>query len=213
MDYLAFRKKAQNYPLFKVEDVFKWFPKANRKGTLNQLNLWVKKGYLERISKGIYRLAEAEISDPFILASFLYGPSYITLESALNAYGIIPDIPFSTTSVALPKTKIFRTKNNGSFFYHHAKPGLFFGFHTASTPSSAYHHYAYRIATPEKALFDYFYFRAKKVKNAAAFLEEMRLSLPKTFRADQLRKWSKLVSPKMKTFHALILALTQKHVK
>ena len=58
-----------------------------------------------------------------------------------------------------------------------------------------------------------FYFRAKKVKNAAAFLEEMRLSLPKTFRADQLCKWGKLVSPKIKTFHELICALTQKHVK
>ena len=165
MDYLSLRKKAQNYPLFKVEDVFKWFPKAHRKSTLNQLNLWIKKGYLERISKGAYRLAEAEISDPFILASFLYGPSYISLESALNAYGIIPDIPFSTTSVALPKTKIFRVKSHGSFFYHHVKPELFFGFNTVGGSSSAYRHYSYRIASPEKALFDYFYFRAKKVKS------------------------------------------------
>lgn len=208
MDYLTFRNQAKEYPLFRVADLQKWFPRADQRNILNQLNLWTRKGYLERIARGAYRLREYKIKDPFILAGFLYGPSYITLESALNSYGIIPDIPFSTTSAALPKTKVFRTREHGTFFYHHIKPGLFFGFKTVAEGQ-----YAYRIATPEKALFDYLYFRGAGIKNANGFIEELRLSLPRGFNLRNLKAWSGLVSPQKKTFHALIGALLKKHAR
>lgn len=213
MNYLAFYKKARTYPLFRVEDIFKWFPEARRQNVLNQLNLWVKRGYIERIARGVYNLADYEIGDSFILANFLYGPSYVTLESALNAYGIIPDIPFATTSVAMPKTKTFRTAKYGSFFYHHIKPELFFGFKIVRGSPPLHSHYTYRIAIPEKALFDYLYLRAGKQANIDGFWEELRLSLPKNFHFSKLRQWSKLVSLQKKTFHILINSFLQKHAK
>jgi len=53
MTFNELKDKIKNYPLFKLEDVFKWFPKAKRQTTLNQLNFWSKKGYLENIIRGI----------------------------------------------------------------------------------------------------------------------------------------------------------------
>ena len=56
-----------------------------------QLHSWAKKGDLKRIKKGVYAFAETKASDAEI-AKHLYSPCYISMESALNIYGIIPDI-------------------------------------------------------------------------------------------------------------------------
>jgi predicted transcriptional regulator of viral defense system len=207
MIFNELKNRARNYPLFKLEDVFKWFPGAERATTLNQLNLWTQKGYLERIRRGIYKLSDFEIGEPFLLASFIYTPSYISLETALNYYSIIPDIPFAVTSVTTKKTITFRNKNYGVFFYSSIKPDLFFGFNSVLAEKK----YGYNIALPEKALFDYFYLRAKKVKPTESFIEELRLSFPPDFHWQKFRKWVKLVSPKNKNFHQLNQILIQKY--
>lgn len=125
MIFNELKNKTRDYPLFKLEDIFKWFPKAKRKTTLNQLNFWIKRKYLEEIKRGIYKISDYEIKEPFILANFIYSPSYISLETALNYYSIIPDIPFVTTSVTLNKTKTFKIKNYGSFSYSKVKDYFF----------------------------------------------------------------------------------------
>lgn len=154
MTFNELKTSAKNYPLFKLEDVFKWFPEAKRGTTLNQLNFWCQKGYLENIRREIYKLTDFDI-DSLVLANFIYTPSCISLETALNYYSIIPDIPFVVTSVTINKTKNFRTKNYGTFFYAHLKPELFFGFQSVLVKKN----YSYNIAWPEKALFDYLYLR------------------------------------------------------
>lgn len=213
MNYLTLYNQAKNYPLFRIEDASKWFPRADRRNILNQFNLWTKSGRLERITRGIYMLPDHELTDPLILANFVYGPSYITLESALNSYSIMPDIPFSVTSAALAKTKTFRTKKHGVFFYHHIKPELFFGFRTVKIDTPPFRHYSYRIAAPEKAIFDYLYLRTGKPDNMDGFFDELRLSLPKNFRFGDLAQWEKLVSPRIKTFHTLIDVFIKKYAK
>jgi predicted transcriptional regulator of viral defense system len=202
------KERSKNYPIFKLEDVFKWFPKAKRETTLNQLNVWVKKGYLENITRGIYKISDFELKDSFLLSNFIYSPSYISLESALNYYGIIPDIPFGITSVTLNKTKTFKTQKYGVFYYHHIKPELFFGFQTIFIEKN----YSFNIALPEKAIFDYFYLKAKKVESPEGFIEEMRLSLPKKFNWRKLKNWTNLVSKKNKTFFQLMETLFKKYV-
>ncbi len=209
MNLNELKNQAKNSPLFKLEDVFKWFPKAKRQTTLNQLSFWQKKGYIESIKKGVYKLSDFELKDHFILANFIYFPSYISLESALNYYGIVPDVPFSLTSVTVKKTKIFPTKKYGTFAYSHIKPELFFGFQFIRVEKN----YGYNIALPEKALFDYFYLRAKKIETVEGFIEELRLSLPKDFNFRKIEKWTKLVSQKNQSFHNLILALIKRYKK
>ena len=207
MTFNELKNRFKNYPLFKLEDVFKYFPKAKRETTLNQLNFWSKKRYLENISRGIYKLSDFEIKDPFLLANFIYSPSYISLESALNYYSIIPDIPFAITSVTINKTKKFKTKDYGVFYYSHLKPDLFFGFKSILVEKK----YSYNIALPEKALFDYLYLKGRKIEHPEGFIEELRLDLPKKFSWKSFKNWKKQVSKKNKLFHQLLEILIRKH--
>lgn len=151
MQYNVLRERVLKQPVFSFEDIFKYFPDENPQTVKLQLFQWVKKGYLNRIKRGLFILKEAEINDEFALTSFIYSPSYISLESALNSYGIISDIPFAITSVTLHKTKTFKTPK-GLFSYRHLAPKLYFGFITAGEPP-----FVYNIAQPEKALLDYLY--------------------------------------------------------
>lgn len=110
----------------------------------------VKKDVLKRLKKGLY-IFEPEKSDDFETANYLYSPSYISLESALNHYGILPQFPFTITSVTLRKTKTLENQDK-EFEFVHIKRDLFWGYEKDA------HHL---IATPEKALLDEIYFVAK----------------------------------------------------
>ena len=209
MTFNELKEKIKNYPLFKLEDAFKWFPKAKKQSTLNQVNFWIEKKWLERIKRGIYKLKDFEIKDPFIVANFIYTPSYISLESALNCYGIIPDVPFGITSATIKKTKKIKTENYGTFHYGHLKSNLFFGYKTVLAPKN----YSYNIAFPEKALFDSFYLRAKGFSSPLGFIEELRISLPSDFNRKKFLEWQKLVSDKNKNFHKIIEAFLKKYGK
>ncbi len=181
MDFQTFRLKAKDYPLFKYVDLLKWFPNDNEQTIKQNLKFWVKKELLERIMKGIYKLKETAIKDEFLLASYLDESSYISLESALSFYGMIPEFPYSITSVTTQKTKKFRT-NYGILSYRKIKPDLFFGFKLITG-----NNYLYRLATPEKALFDLIYLNQREIKSPDYF-KEMRLSLPNDI------SWKKLSS-------------------
>jgi len=207
MTFNELKAKVKNYPLFKLEDIFKWFPEARKQTTLNQINFWIKNGWLERIKSGIYKIKDFGPDDPFIIANFIYSPSYISLESALNYYSIIPDIPFGTTLVTIKKTKNFKTENYGIFYYSHLKPDLFFGYKNIIAEKN----YSYNVAFPEKALFDYIYLKAKGIISCEGFIRELRLSLREDFNWKDLLRWRKLVPSKNKTFHKLINILCQRY--
>jgi len=179
MDFQTFRLKAKDYPVFKYIDLLKWFPNDNEQTIKQNLKSWVKKESLEKIIKGIYKLKETEIKEEFLLASYLNQNSYISLESALSFYGMIPEYSYSITSVTTKKTKKFTT-NYGVFSYRKIKSDLFFGFKLITGD-----HYLYQIATPEKALFDFIYLNQREI-NTSDYFKEMRLFLSKDI------SWKKL---------------------
>ena len=62
----------------------------------------VAAGEVVRIHRGLYCLATRylrEKIDPHVLAQRIYGPSYISLESALSHHGWIPEAVYAVTSV------------------------------------------------------------------------------------------------------------------
>lgn len=181
MDFQTFRLKAKHYPVFKYVDLLKWFPEDNEQTIKQNLKFWVKKDRLERIIRGVYKLKETEIKDEFLLASYLNESSYVSLESALSFYGMIPEFPYAITCVTTKKTKKFST-NHGVFSYRKIKPDLFFGFKLITGDNLLY-----RLATPEKALFDFMYLNQREIKKSDYFAE-MRLSFP-----DDI-SWKKLSS-------------------
>jgi len=198
MTYFKLKEKLKDYPIFRMEDIFKWFPNENKRTLIFQLSIWAKKGYLERLKKGIYKFSDYSIKDVFVLADFFIPSSYISCESALNYYGIIPDIPFAVTSVTPLKTSTIKTQKYGLFIYQRIKPSLFFSYRIIKSDSL----YSYKIATPEKALFDFIYLRSfKKGFDPENYLSEARFDFEKDFNWKNFKKWQKLVSENKKKFH------------
>jgi len=195
MKFDELRLKIKEIGIFSFEDVFKWFPNSNRQTVKNQLKNWTAKGYLLRMRKNLYFLKEAELKDEFILANRLYEPSYVSLESALNYYGFIPDIPFAVTSVTIKKTQKFKNQF-GVFNYRTLKPELFFGWKEIKVGEDHF----YRIAKPEKALFDFLYLNQNSF--GENFPQEERFSFSKDFNWVEFKKYSQLI--KTKNFKNLV---------
>ena len=141
-----------------------------------QLTRWVKKGYLLKIKNGIYIFKrDYEKIRGEEIAAAIYQPSYLSLESALSAYGFIPEMVYAYLSVT---GKINRTFDNefGHFIYRHLKSELFWGYREVKTDTGRY-----LIAEPEKALLDYLYLNLSKINSESDF-ENLR------FNEDRLRE-------------------------
>jgi len=122
----------------------------------------IKKGYIVRVKKGLYVWGEQLDSGGYskeILANLIFGPSYISLESALSLHGLIPERVETVTSVTFKKNKMFNTPV-GSFEYVH----LYKGAYAAGVNLRAIHQTEnYLIADPEKALLDYIALRVQRI--------------------------------------------------
>lgn len=151
-----------------------------------QLSLWVKKGHLLRLKKGVYVFSrERDRLRGEDIAPLLYPPSYLSLESALAWYGFIPEIVYAYTSVT---ARITRTFENvfGRFIYRHVKSDLFWGYREIKTD-----HGAYLLAEPEKALLDYFYLNLGRINTGDDF-SSLRLNeeeMGHTLNKDKLMKY------------------------
>jgi predicted transcriptional regulator of viral defense system len=136
-------------------------------------------GLLVKIERDKYLLKGAKVHD-FALANFIYRPSYISFESALNFYGILSQFPYEVTSVTSKKT-VKKTFESKVFVYNHIKMDLFWGYKKQDN---------FLIAFPEKALLDQLYLTAKGYKNIS--LDEYDLSRISTLRLKKyLRKYSR----------------------
>jgi predicted transcriptional regulator of viral defense system len=124
-----------------------------------QIINWIKNGLILRVKRGFYVFSDKknEIS-PSEIAFFLYEPSYISMETALNIYGLIPDVTQSIVSVSTKATRRF-TNEYGHFIYHTIPSRFFFGYIPKNEKNGKY-----LLATPEKALVDYVYFHRGEIK-------------------------------------------------
>src|SRR5690242_1644963 len=70
-------------------------------------------GKLLHIRRGLYCLTNEEgylkKPHPYELAQYIYGPSYISLESALSYHQLIPEAVYTTTSAAGKRSNEFET--------------------------------------------------------------------------------------------------------
>lgn len=108
---------------------------------------------LTRIAKDTYI-----ITDPpptrFAIANFLFSPSYVSLETALNYHGILSQFPLEITSVT-PKKSTTKQADGQVFGYAHLKQNLFWGYEKINGEL---------IALPEKALLDQIYLTSKGLR-------------------------------------------------
>lgn len=111
----------------------------------------VKNDIFIKLRNGFYILKDDQPS-LYKIANRLYRPSYISLESALSFYNIIPETVYSITSVSPKATREFESEI-GIFSYKKIKKQVFTGYELKD-----FHGEKIFIAEAEKALSDYLYF-------------------------------------------------------
>ena len=155
MTFLIFQKQFENYPAFSRSDIEIVFPKFDNR----LLSLWQKKELIEKIRNRWYRFPK-ELGQPlrYFISNQIYAPSYISLESALSFYGLIPEGVFSITSISTKKTNEFKTPT-GHFLYKKIKPDFFYAYRLIEfSERKDLLPFNFKIAEPEKAIIDFLYF-------------------------------------------------------
>ena len=113
----------------------------------------LSKGAIIRVKKGLYVFGDDYRRRPYsreVLANLIYGPSYISLEFALQHHGMIPERVETVTSVALGRSRKFTTPV-GLFTYWGIPERAF---RTGMDRVEIEGGRSFLIAVPEKALTD-----------------------------------------------------------
>ena len=161
----AFKIKEKNIPVFSVIDVSRLFG-LSQSTAIKLLYRYASNGFIVRLKRGIYALADSLPSDLFI-AGKLYEPSYISREFALSYHGIIPEIVYEITSVTPKATRRFE-KIDKVYSYRKIKKNAFCGYIIEKQKGLNFY-----IADIEKAFVDTSYFRMiDKLKPLSRFNKE-----------------------------------------
>jgi predicted transcriptional regulator of viral defense system len=119
----------------------------------DKINELVKKEALIPVRKGIFvpgpalHLASPE---PFLLANHLKGPSYISMETALSYWGLIPEKVFEVTSATVGRSETYDTLTGRFRYAHLPLPYYAFGQQQVTLAENQ----VALVATAEKALCD-----------------------------------------------------------
>ena len=157
MQYIRFRELFKDYTVYSLSDIRSVDPRFHRR----RLNDWQEKGYIKKVIKGYYTFADHATNEEmlFEIANRIYTPSYISFEMAFSFYGFIPEAVYGLTSATSRPTRTFATPV-GEFLYRTIKAELFFGYNIVEYNRG--HHFD--IASPEKAVLDYFYLNSSLKK-------------------------------------------------
>lgn len=200
MRYSEFKNRCQDLPLIQTRDIFRFDTQSGGKQTVfNQLNRWQERKWVVKLKRGLYLLnpndRKIHPSRSF-LANQLYSPSYISLEYALNFYGLIPEKVVDITSVTTKKTNIFKNEE-GSFIYQHIKKEAYAGFRSLTDEEGL----TFFMAHPEKAMVDFLYLNLSRFDSDAqnVFKESFRFQNMEILRNDKLLEYTKLFHNKKLT--------------
>lgn len=147
----------------------------------------LKSGLFLKLRNSYYMLKDSH-SPLYVIANKLYQPSYVSLESALSHYGIIPEVVYAVTAVTTKPTREFKTPR-AVFSYQRIKKSVFAGYSPVSIEG-----HVVLLAEPEKALADYLYFvDLKKISlndrlNLKNIRKEKLLEFIAAFKREGLRK-------------------------
>lgn len=118
----------------------------------NKISALEKKGELIRLKQGLYvpspRMTGWRLSLELI-ANHLYGPSYVSMNTALRYYGLIPERVYRICSMTMKHSRTF-TNSLATFEYVHADSTVFSIGIRCINEDDTY----FLIASPEKALCD-----------------------------------------------------------
>jgi len=195
LNFIHFKNSLRDFPVFSIADIRAAHGGFDRR----RLSEWQKKGYIKKIVKGYYLFSDIEMNEGLLLAiaNKIYKPSYISFETAMSHYRLIPESIYMITSASTKRTSLFETPLV-RFSYRTIKPALFFGY--SLLPGGI------KMAFMEKAILDYFYINpALRTEDDFASLrinrEEMLNRFNKKQFTDYMQRFSqKRLSKRMEHF-------------
>ena len=173
----------------------------------------VNQGILVQLRRGLYMtssLVSPITPESFLIANHLYGPSYISLDSALFHWGLIPERVFEISSVTPRISKKIMVQNVVYSYTHLPIAYSPLGIQSISLTKTQ----TVLIASPEKALCDKVITTAginlRSRQQALAFLvEDLRIEKDQLSKLNTTEMTSWLpVCPKSKSIQLLIETLS-----
>ena len=119
----------------------------------DKISEMIKSGELVSLRRGLYVPGpelDLPIPESFVIANHLRGPSYVSLESALSYWDLIPERVYETSSVTTKTTKTYQTSLGRYSFQHLSTPYYSFGIRSVRLTEQQ----TALIASPEKAVCD-----------------------------------------------------------
>jgi predicted transcriptional regulator of viral defense system len=169
-----------------------------------QLSRWTKSGQLYQLRRGLYSLAppfQKVKPHPELVANRLVPGSYVSLQSALAHYGLIPEGVPVTTSVTAVRPGRWQTPL-GVYTYRHVAPKLLSAYQLIDLGGGQQ---AF-MATPEKALLDLVYLQPGGA--APKYLQELRLQNLEHLDLENLQSLAERTgSPKMRRAAAFLMKM------
>lgn len=138
-----------------------------------------KAGRIIRLKRGLYVVSPQEsgmLLSLNLIGNMLYGPSYVSMLTALREYGLIPERVNIVQSMTTHLTVSFENQA-GLFEYQHCAKD----YYPIGITQRQEEGVTYLIATPEKALCDYIIFTPRL---PLRFLKDIRLFLEEDLRLD-----------------------------
>ncbi len=171
MNFIKLRNSLKDFTVFSLRDILQVDQSFHRR----RLNEWQSKGYIRKIIKGFYIFSDLALNENVLyeVSNRIYKPSYVSLESALSYYHLIPESVYGVTSVSTRRTYKFMT-SLAEFSYRTVRPDFYFGYVV-----QAYNQKVFKIAQPEKTILDYFYLNPQ-LKNENDF-ESLRINSEQFF--------------------------------
>jgi len=153
MKYYDIKKQLDSLIVFSLQDLYLIDPNF-RQATLYD---WEKIGKVTKLRNNHYVFSDFAPKNYqyYLLSNLLYEPSYVSMELALNHYGVIPESVSTITAISTNKTKKM-TNKYGAFSYQTVAPKLFFGYELLEVSGRKI-----KIASLEKAILDYLYLNSK----------------------------------------------------
>lgn len=137
----------------------------------DKISRLIDSGSIIKLKKGLYVNSESYRTGGLskeLIANSIYGPSYISLDTALSFYGIIPEKVYVTNSITTKRSRDFNTPI-GLFRYFQTKATYYsIGISQAASDRG----YNFLIASPEKALCDKIVFTKNLSINSVKAMHE-----------------------------------------
>lgn len=184
MEFKEFLQKYQKLPVLSSKVILTG--EAHSAALRVQLARWVKAGNIIQLRRGVYVFAQhfqKVNSSAYFIATVLTSPSYVSLEKALEFYGLIPESVFTVTCVTTKRPGSFKTPL-GRFDYSHIQPRLFWGYSSIMLEGQTGF-----MAHCEKALLDLVYLRSPQVNHG--YLDELRLQNLEKIDLNRLREYGR----------------------